>query len=1381
MPRDSSLFFIFGGKIEKKNSKFCACVRLSLSTFVVRKEEKRFPDDDERFGREQTQRTQIIMAVAMTTTTETTAPTTLPGGGGGGGGAPSFPVGGGGGGGQDNAPPVGHLRRIELENFKSYKGKQVIGPFKKFTSIVGPNGSGKSNLMDAISFVLGVQSAQLRGTTLRDLVYAYDVQDSKEKRSASVSLIYALNENGEDEEDDEEEDEEEEEENPSNKKQKKERKEVRFSRTISNSGSSDYKIDNKTVTFDQYADKLKQFGILVKARNFLVFQGDIEAVAQKSPKDLTQLFEQLSGSDELKQAYNDAQLKVKEAEEENAVVFGKKKTLMSQRKQIKEQKDEAEKHVKLVNELKDLKTDRAMMKLFHLDEGIRTMQGEKLKIVKSRDAHDEKNEANKVELEEKKKTKAQLAKGALVAEKKMSKLREELSKATPKMVKSNESLQRNKKKLQLLQTNLEKTKEDKDSRSQDVAKLEKQLKEVNDAERLYDADQLKKAEKRSKVELTDAQREEFNQKKAEAGSKTFKFKRERDATENRANVDKGTLERLEGKIAQLEKRKSFLKENEKSQKDRLKEVGEKVKLAESDFKAQDAKIKILADEKRSTRAKAEHYQTQIDALTEKLRSAKAMRKENERETKATEAIASMRSLFAGCRGRVTDLIKVSNKKYELAVITALGRSADAVVVDDRESAKECIQYLKEQRVPAMEFIPLKDIKTMSENNERLRELGGTAKLVIDVVSYDNAYHRAMLHSLGDCVVCDTHVEAKRLAYDKNKKNAGALLKVVSLDGTSIDKAGKLTGGSSQGLADKANRFTRADIDTWRKEKEKLETEMLKLKSVQQIINEESSVHSQKQRHERDMANLKEDYKDVEAKVKRFQDEMTSIRDALDPLIPERVATEKSIKVFEAKVVELDAKIHDIHDEIYAEFSKRVGVKNIREHEEERETRRKKQAEAKAEFASQRARLVELLDYEKSRDNDAAIKRHEKDIQKCEKEIEALETELEKTNQSTAEKKTQLKELDGELKRAKDDARNVERELQSLKELNAEANDERERFSRLINAKNNHLDALRGSRLDVLKNASMELLEIPRVAQLAAGSGAKTKKSSSRKRKSSGDDEEENEEDAMDVDAPKGEYDTDENYAVDYSNLKPELRLASDQAQRDRLDAEMRDECNERAATLEKLEPNMKALEQYDQILEKEKRQATEIENAREKLNACQISFQEIGETRSARFRGAFEHVEKRISETYQELTRGAAHPTGGQAFLTLENSDEPFLGGVNFTAMPPSKRYREMEMLSGGEKTIAALALLFAIHSYRASPFFVLDEVDAALDKSNVEKMARFVWSKSLGKGGTQSIVISLKDNFYDKAESLVGVSRDQREACSKVLTFDLTQFAETA
>ena len=64
----------------------------------------------------------------------------------------------------------------------------------------------------------------------------------------------------------------------------------------------------------------------------------------------------------------------------------------------------------------------------------------------------------------------------------------------------------------------------------------------------------------------------------------------------------------------------------------------------------------------------------------------------------------------------------------------------------------------------------------------------------------------------------------------------------------------------------------------------------------------------------------------------------------------------------------------------------------------------------------------------------------------------------------------------------------------------------------------------------------------------------------------------------------------------------------------------------------------------------------------------------------------------------QELTRSSVHPVGGQAYLSLDSSDEPFLHGTKFTAMPPTKRFLDMEQLSGGEKTVAALALLFAIH-----------------------------------------------------------------------------------
>lgn len=139
----------------------------------------------------------------------------------------------------------GKIHRLELENFKSYKGHQVIGPFYDFTAIIGPNGAGKSNLMDAISFVLGVRSGQLRGAQLKDLIYAYDDREREQRgRRAFVKLVYSLSSGSE----------------------------IHFTRTITSSGGSEYRIDSRVVTWDQYNERLRELGILVKARNFLVFQ-----------------------------------------------------------------------------------------------------------------------------------------------------------------------------------------------------------------------------------------------------------------------------------------------------------------------------------------------------------------------------------------------------------------------------------------------------------------------------------------------------------------------------------------------------------------------------------------------------------------------------------------------------------------------------------------------------------------------------------------------------------------------------------------------------------------------------------------------------------------------------------------------------------------------------------------------------------------------------------------------------------------------------------------------------------------------------------------------------------------------------------------------------
>ena len=123
--------------------------------------------------------------------------------------------------------------------------------------------------------------------------------------------------------------------------------------------------------------------------------------------------------------------------------------------------------------------------------------------------------------------------------------------------------------------------------------------------------------------------------------------------------------------------------------------------------------------------------------------------------------------------------------------------------------------------------------------------------------------------------------------------------------------------------------------------------------------------------------------------------------------------------------------------------------------------------------------------------------------------------------------------------------------------------------------------------------------------------------------------------------------------------------------------------------------------------------------------------------------------------------------------MDIEDSDEPYLDGIKYHAMPPLKRFRDMEHLSGGEKTMAALALLFAIHSYQPSPFFVLDEVDAALDNTNVAWIANYIHDHAAP--GMQFIVISLKTGLFQNSEALVGIYRDQNENSSNSLTLDVS------
>lgn len=207
-------------------------------------------------------------------------------------------------------------------------------------------------------------------------------------------------------------------------------------------------------------------------------------------------------------------------------------------------------------------------------------------------------------------------------------------------------------------------------------------------------------------------------------------------------------------------------------------------------------------------------------------------------------------------------------------------------------------------------------------------------------------------------------------------------------------------------------------------------------------------------------------------------------------------------------------------------------------------------------------------------------------------------------------------------------------------------------------------------------------------------------------------------------------------------------------------------------TIEKFATSkIKATEKLDIISGKVVSMNEEFQNAKKKLKIAKTAFENIKNERVEKFNHCLTHISDKIDGIYKGLTQNE----GAQAYLCSENVEEPYLDGINYDCVAPGKRFRRMAHMSGGEKAIAALALLFAIHSYQPTPFFVLDEIDATLDNTNIGKIVSFIQNE---KNNLQTIAISLKEQFYGHTDTLVGITPEKGDCLiSKIFMFDLTSF----
>jgi len=204
--------------------------------------------------------------------------------------------------------------------------------------------------------------------------------------------------------------------------------------------------------------------------------------------------------------------------------------------------------------------------------------------------------------------------------------------------------------------------------------------------------------------------------------------------------------------------------------------------------------------------------------------------------------------------------------------------------------------------------------------------------------------------------------------------------------------------------------------------------------------------------------------------------------------------------------------------------------------------------------------------------------------------------------------------------------------------------------------------------------------------------------------------------------------------------------------------------------MEKVAPNLKATEKYEETSNKMRGVDEDFEASRVKSQKVTDQFNALKKKRYDLFMKAFQVVSNNIDLTYKGLTEQ------GRAYLTLENLEEPYLDGIKYNAIPPRKTFQDMDQLSGGEKTIASLAFIFALHTFKPSPFYLLDEIDAALDAKNAASVGKYLRTKSTGKSAAQLIIISHKDHVCANADALLGICRDT-DGSSRTLTIDLAEY----
>ncbi|KAI0427163.1 condensin complex component SMC4 [Xylaria sp. FL1042] len=1183
-----------------------------------------------------------------------------------------------------------------LNNFKSYAGRQEVGPFHaSFSSVVGPNGSGKSNVIDSLLFVFGFRASKMRQGKISALIHNSAAYPDLDHCEVAVHFQEVMD-------------------LPGGGSEVIPDSQLVISRKAFKNNSSKYYINGRESNFTIVTTLLRDRGVDLDHKRFLILQGE---AGNEHEDGLLEYLEDIIGTSKYKTP-------IEEAATDSGRVQHKNKALA------------------YIRDENDLALKQSALYQLYISECNDNMQAQL-------DAELEKHQGSEHIIKQLQKAYSKGSKDFEAQEKTVQSLVKEASKFEQERVKFDEKrkfLTDKQKKLEKTIANAEKSAEEADetieqcteeiaSRAEELVNLEQRVQEeeaelATIRESLKGKTQVFSDQIAVKQKSLEPWQEKINQKQ----SAIAVAESEMTILAEKANAGAVALEEMKTKITSIEEgRAAKLAELEECQ-------AEKAKL-EQEAKEVEAEIDNLAKMEPRVREK-------VSRARQRAEEARSSLSQTQNRGNVLTALMRMKESgrIDGFHGRLGNLGTI-DEKYDVAISTACG-ALDNFVTDTVEAGQQCIEYLRKTNLGRGNFMCLDKLRV--RDIQPIQTPEGAPRLFDLVKAKEEKFRPAFYHALQDTLVAKDLAQANRIAYGARR------WRVVTLDGELIDKSGTMSGGGK--TVKRGLMSSKLVADTTQEEVVKLESDRDNLdKRFQEFLDEqreqETRLRDLQDRIPRLDTKMQKIRLEVQSAEKNMADAQRRIKELSKEHQPSesddnrKAALEKEIAKLNKEVSKLHAETEGVEAEIKELQDKimEVGGEKLRAQRAMVDTLKEEISSHNEETSNAEVKKVKA---EKSKtklqkDHAKATKELEaaaKDLEQLKEEIEnqgtkseSLNAQVEAAEEALGEKKQELASMKAELDEKTselNETRASEIEMRNQLEENQKALVENQKRLRYWNEKLGKL---------VLQNVSDLMGNVP--AKKPAENEAQEPAETNVEEQKPEQEQEDEDEDEQEKQQEQRESTPEEQPEEFPRFTEDELRDMSKEA----LKAEI--------AALEEKTQNVNVdvsvLAEYRRRVEEHSARSSDLASAVQQRDSAKKRCDDLRRLRLEGFMEGFSTISLRLKEMYQMITMG------GNAELELVDSLDPFSEGILFSVMPPKKSWKNISNLSGGEKTLSSLALVFALHHYKPTPLYVMDEIDAALDFRNVSIVANYIKERTKN---AQFIVISLRNNMFELAARLVGV-----------------------